>query len=190
MPAGSLLVYLGGTIHGGGANVSHSLLRTGLAFQYSLAWLRQEENQYLANPPEIARTYPERLQRLIGYDYGGSVSGIHRRRFATTSAAGRTRRTSKPHEPRSRRAGGADETASLGRPRPGAHAADVGTDDSSEPRPAQLAEVRVGQPSGVALGCRTGSKPWCNAATDVGGVITSTVTPAGAWPWLDASRRN
>ena len=76
MPAGSLLVYLGGTIHGGGANVSHSLLRTGLAFQYSLAWLRQEENQYLANPPEIACTYPERLQRLIGYDYGGPYLGF------------------------------------------------------------------------------------------------------------------
>jgi hypothetical protein len=76
MPAGSLLVYLGGTIHGGGANVSQSIVRTGLAFQYSLAWLRQEENQYLANPPEIARTYPERLQRLIGYDYGGPYLGF------------------------------------------------------------------------------------------------------------------
>ena len=76
MPAGSLLVYLGGTIHGGGANVSHSLVRTGLAFQYSLAWLRQEENQYLANPPEVARTYPERLQRLIGYDYGAPYLGF------------------------------------------------------------------------------------------------------------------
>jgi ectoine hydroxylase-related dioxygenase (phytanoyl-CoA dioxygenase family) len=76
MPAGSLLVYLGGTIHAGGANVSQSLVRTGLAFQYSLAWLRQEENQYLANPPEIARTYPERLQRLIGYDYGGPYLGF------------------------------------------------------------------------------------------------------------------
>jgi ectoine hydroxylase-related dioxygenase (phytanoyl-CoA dioxygenase family) len=76
MPAGSLLVYLGGTIHGGGANVSQSVVRTGLAFQYSLAWLRQEENQYLANPPEIARTYPERLQRLIGYDYGGPYLGF------------------------------------------------------------------------------------------------------------------
>jgi ectoine hydroxylase-related dioxygenase (phytanoyl-CoA dioxygenase family) len=76
MPAGSLLVYLGGTIHGGGANVSRSLMRTGLAFQYSLAWLRQEENQYLANPPEIARTYTERLQRLIGYDYGAPYLGF------------------------------------------------------------------------------------------------------------------
>lgn len=76
MPAGSLLVYLGGTIHGGGANESDSLVRTGLALQYSLGWLRQEENQYLANPPEIARTYSERLQRLIGYDYGGPYLGF------------------------------------------------------------------------------------------------------------------
>jgi ectoine hydroxylase-related dioxygenase (phytanoyl-CoA dioxygenase family) len=76
MPAGSLLVYLGGTIHGGGANVSQKLVRTGLAFQYSLGWLRQEENQYLTNPPDIARTYSERLQRLIGYDYGGPYLGF------------------------------------------------------------------------------------------------------------------
>ncbi|MGZ4674498.1 MAG: phytanoyl-CoA dioxygenase family protein [Ilumatobacteraceae bacterium] len=76
MPAGSLLVYLGGTIHGGGANVSQSSVRTGLALQYSLAWLRQEENQYLANPPEVACTYSERLQRLIGYDYGAPYLGF------------------------------------------------------------------------------------------------------------------
>jgi ectoine hydroxylase-related dioxygenase (phytanoyl-CoA dioxygenase family) len=76
MPAGSLLVYVGGTIHGGGANTSDSLVRTGLALQYSLGWLRQEENQYLANPPELARTYSERLQRLIGYDYGGPYLGF------------------------------------------------------------------------------------------------------------------
>jgi hypothetical protein len=75
MPAGSALVYLSGTIHGGGANVS-SVNRTGLALQYSLGWLRQEENQYLANPPEVARHYSDRLQRLIGYDYGGPYLGF------------------------------------------------------------------------------------------------------------------
>jgi hypothetical protein len=75
MPAGSLLVYLGGTIHGGGTNVSQSL-RTGLAMQYSLGWLRQEENQVLTNPPEVARTFSDRLQRLIGYDYGGPYLGF------------------------------------------------------------------------------------------------------------------
>jgi ectoine hydroxylase-related dioxygenase (phytanoyl-CoA dioxygenase family) len=75
MPAGSALVYLSGTIHGAGRNVS-SATRTGLALQYSLGWLRQEENQYLANPPEIARTFPDRLQRLIGYDYGAPYLGF------------------------------------------------------------------------------------------------------------------
>ncbi len=75
MPAGSALVYTGGILHGGGVNRS-SVERTGMALQYSLGWLRQEENQYLANPPEVARAYPERLQRLIGYDYGGPYLGF------------------------------------------------------------------------------------------------------------------
>jgi ectoine hydroxylase-related dioxygenase (phytanoyl-CoA dioxygenase family) len=76
MPSGSVLIYTSGIIHGGGTNQSNSL-RTGMALQYSLGWLRQEENQYLASPPEVARTYPERLQRLIGYDYGGPYLGFY-----------------------------------------------------------------------------------------------------------------
>jgi hypothetical protein len=76
MPAGSVLIYTGGTWHGGGENRSNTV-RTGLALQYSLAWLRQEENQYLANPPEVAKDYPERLRRLIGYDYGGPYLGFY-----------------------------------------------------------------------------------------------------------------
>ncbi len=75
MPAGSVLLYAGGVWHGGGANRS-SGVRTGLALQYSWSWLRQEENQYLANPPEVARTYDERLARLIGYDFGGPYLGF------------------------------------------------------------------------------------------------------------------
>lgn len=75
MPAGSVLIYLGGTIHGGGANESNRN-RTGMALQYSLGWLRQEENQYLAHPPEVAREFSEQLRRLIGYDYGGSYLGF------------------------------------------------------------------------------------------------------------------
>ncbi|MEX2650504.1 MAG: phytanoyl-CoA dioxygenase family protein [Alphaproteobacteria bacterium] len=75
MSAGSVLVYTSGLLHGGGENRSN-MDRTGMALQYSLGWLRQEENQYLANPPEVARDYPERLQRLIGYDYGGPYLGF------------------------------------------------------------------------------------------------------------------
>ena len=75
MPQGSVLIYLGGTIHGGGQNTSQ-VNRTGLAMQYSLGWLRQEENQYLAHPPEVAKEFSEELRRLIGYNYGGSYLGF------------------------------------------------------------------------------------------------------------------
>ena len=75
MPAGSLLIYLGGIWHGGGQNQSNTP-RMGLALQYSAGWLRQEENQYLSNPPEVARTFSEPLQRLLGYDFGGPFLGF------------------------------------------------------------------------------------------------------------------
>jgi len=67
MTAGSVLIYTGSLIHGGGANQSNSP-RSGVALHYSLGWLRQEENQYLAVPMEEVRTYPQDIQRLMGYD--------------------------------------------------------------------------------------------------------------------------
>jgi len=67
MPAGSVLMYNGSTIHAGGANRANGA-RTGAAIQFSLGWLRQEENQYLAMPMEEARKLPRRLQELMGYD--------------------------------------------------------------------------------------------------------------------------
>ena len=66
MPSGSVLIYLGSTFHGAGANTTDAP-RTGIIIGYSLGWLRQEENQYLAVPPDVARELPEDLQRLIGY---------------------------------------------------------------------------------------------------------------------------
>ena len=75
MSSGSVLYYLGSTIHGGGANHS-TAPRAGLINTYSLGWLRQEENQYLAHPPEVAEDFPEPLRRLIGYNYGGSYLGF------------------------------------------------------------------------------------------------------------------
>lgn len=75
MPAGSVLIYIGNVIHGGGSNRSdHS--RTGVALHYSLGWLRQEENQYLAVTPEQARLLPEDLQELMGYALGSSNLGF------------------------------------------------------------------------------------------------------------------
>ena len=99
MPLGSVLVYLSNTWHGGGGNRG-SAPRTGLSLQYSLGWLRQEENQYLANPPEVARDYSEALRRLIGYDYGGPYLGFYNggdphRIFQPPSDAPATRSTPK-----------------------------------------------------------------------------------------------
>ena len=66
MSPGSVLVYSGSVIHGGGANASPAD-RVGLNITYSLGWLRQEENQYLSCPPELAKDFAPELQELLGY---------------------------------------------------------------------------------------------------------------------------
>ena len=38
----------------------------GLNIDYNSSFLRQEESQYLANPPEIARHFPTHIQKLCG----------------------------------------------------------------------------------------------------------------------------
>jgi ectoine hydroxylase-related dioxygenase (phytanoyl-CoA dioxygenase family) len=76
MQRGSVLVYTGSVFHGGGANESQAD-RWGLNITYALGWLRQEENQYLACPPEIARTLDPELQALIGYAMGSYALGYY-----------------------------------------------------------------------------------------------------------------
>jgi ectoine hydroxylase-related dioxygenase (phytanoyl-CoA dioxygenase family) len=67
MPAGSAAIYLGSTIHGAGANSTQSEWRPGLHVSYVLGWLRTEENNYLAVPPDVARTLPRAAQEVLGY---------------------------------------------------------------------------------------------------------------------------
>ncbi len=74
MKAGSVILYTGSVIHSGGANVSQAD-RIGINITYSLGWLRQEENQYLSCPPDIAASLPPDLQRLIGYAMGSYALG-------------------------------------------------------------------------------------------------------------------
>jgi ectoine hydroxylase-related dioxygenase (phytanoyl-CoA dioxygenase family) len=74
MPAGSVFVYTGAVYHGGGANRSGET-RYGLNLTYARSWLRQEENQYLSAPLEVARTLPEELLKLIGYRRGAYALG-------------------------------------------------------------------------------------------------------------------
>lgn len=74
MKKGSALIYMGSTIHGGGANRS-TASRVGLINTYSLGWLRQEVNQYLTIPREVADSYPEKIRRLMGYQSHGTSLG-------------------------------------------------------------------------------------------------------------------
>jgi ectoine hydroxylase-related dioxygenase (phytanoyl-CoA dioxygenase family) len=74
MPRGSVVIYTGSTVHGGGANRSDET-RVGLNVDYTLGWLRQEENQYLSVPLEVAQALPESVQRLMGYSLGSYALG-------------------------------------------------------------------------------------------------------------------
>jgi ectoine hydroxylase-related dioxygenase (phytanoyl-CoA dioxygenase family) len=74
MERGSVLFYSGSVYHGGGANQTEST-RIGLNITYNVAWLRQEENQYLSVPREIAQTLPTDMLRLMGYDRGAYALG-------------------------------------------------------------------------------------------------------------------
>ena len=71
MPRGSVMIYSGKFYHGSGGNTSDRV-RQALNVDYALGWLRQEENQYLSCPPEIAQTLPEDLLRLMGYRHFNS----------------------------------------------------------------------------------------------------------------------
>ena len=76
MPKGSALLYTGSVFHGGGANQSDGD-RIGMNLTYSLAWLRQEENQYLACPPEVAKDLSPEMQNLLGYTLGSYALGYY-----------------------------------------------------------------------------------------------------------------
>ena len=67
MPKGSVIFYTGSMYHGGTENFTDEY-RSGIILGYSMGWLRQEENQYLACPPKVAKKFSEKLQRLIGYN--------------------------------------------------------------------------------------------------------------------------
>ena len=74
MACGSVLIYTGSVFHGGGANQTDRS-RTAVNIDYCLGWLRQEENQYLSCPPEVARELPIELAKLIGYSRAAFALG-------------------------------------------------------------------------------------------------------------------
>ena len=75
MSAGSVLVYLGGVLHGGGANTADAP-RLGISSIYCQPWLRQFENQTLAVPPAVAAQYSKRIQRMLGYSMLGPMGTV------------------------------------------------------------------------------------------------------------------
>ena len=77
MPAGSVMFYNGSVLHGGGRNATSDDYRLAVLLHYTLVWLRQEENQYLSCPPEIAKTLSPELRALMGYTQGGPVLGFY-----------------------------------------------------------------------------------------------------------------
>jgi hypothetical protein len=84
MPAGSVLLFVGTTWHGGGANESNAP-RLCVSAQYCAPWCRQQENFSLSVSRERARRSSEHLQRMLGYSihppFMGFVNGMHPKRL-------------------------------------------------------------------------------------------------------------
>ena len=78
MPRGSVLIYSGKIVHSGGANKTTDKVRRAININYSVGWVRQEENQYLSVPMEIAKTLDDDLLKLIGYQEGAFSMGYIR----------------------------------------------------------------------------------------------------------------
>jgi hypothetical protein len=87
MDPGDVLLFLGSTLHGGGANRTADV-RTGLVVSYSLGWLKPYENQWLVYPPEIARTFSPELARLVGYQQHRPNLGNYEGRCPSVLLAG------------------------------------------------------------------------------------------------------
>lgn len=63
---GDTILFLGSTIHGAGANKT-DLERRAVVIGYSLGWLKSYENNSLAYPPSVARSFAKELAELVGY---------------------------------------------------------------------------------------------------------------------------
>lgn len=69
MPAGSAVIYLGGTLHSAGPNTTDKR-RVGMHTSFCLGWLRTEENMNLGVSLDRVRKMPREAQELLAF-------GIH-----------------------------------------------------------------------------------------------------------------
>jgi ectoine hydroxylase-related dioxygenase (phytanoyl-CoA dioxygenase family) len=75
MPAGSALIFLGSTFHAGGANITAGEYRTAVGLALDASNVRQEENMYLSLTSAEVASYPEQIQRLLGWSAGANHMG-------------------------------------------------------------------------------------------------------------------
>ncbi len=68
MKPGSVLVFQGKLLHGGGANLTTDQVRRFMHIGYCHAWLRQVENQCVTITPEQALKFDPEIQHLLGFD--------------------------------------------------------------------------------------------------------------------------
>jgi ectoine hydroxylase-related dioxygenase (phytanoyl-CoA dioxygenase family) len=77
MSRGSVFFYTGKVYHGAAANKTDQI-RQGINLTYAVGWVRQEENQYLSTPIEVAKTLDDDFLKLMGYQMGGLAMGYIR----------------------------------------------------------------------------------------------------------------
>ncbi len=76
MKSGSAVFWEGGMWHAGGANTTESEERMGFFISHQVSYLRPQEIQLLAIPPEVVKEMPHKLKRLLGYHpFGIGVDG-------------------------------------------------------------------------------------------------------------------
>ena len=67
--------YLGGVVHGAGANDSDEW-RFGLHVSVVAGWLRAEENHFLTVAPDEAAKLPAEAQALLGFESYGELARL------------------------------------------------------------------------------------------------------------------
>ncbi|MBA4759001.1 phytanoyl-CoA dioxygenase family protein [Sphingosinicella sp.] len=87
MVPGDALVFLGSTLHAGGANMSE-LSRRGMIVSYCLGWLKPYELPWLAYPPIVANDFPRDVAALTGYRAHRPNLGTFEGRCPSTLLAG------------------------------------------------------------------------------------------------------
>jgi ectoine hydroxylase-related dioxygenase (phytanoyl-CoA dioxygenase family) len=89
MPRGSVLIFDGALWNGAGAHASGAP-RQSISMNYCAGFLRPEENQLLGISPDLVRTFPPRLQEMLGWGvYRGHLGHVERQSPAHSLNAGR-----------------------------------------------------------------------------------------------------